>query len=533
MNYVCPFDTEQLNPHSSEVVVVGSGVAGLRSALSLSENFTVSVITKGEIRSSNTWRAQGGIAAVLRDSDSAQEHVRDTMEAGAGLCDRPAVEKLIRKGPKQIKKLIEWGADFDREGDDLAFTREGGHRRERVIHGRGDATGSLVEDTLVDQVRMNPRISVYEDTLAVDLLREGDEIRGLLILNKGELEVLWARAIVLATGGLGQVFRETTNHPVVTGDGMAMCLRASVELQDMEFIQFHPTTLYIAGGPRFLISEAVRGEGAVLRDKHGERFMDEIHELAELAPRDIVSRAILQRMIETDSTCVYLDATELGEEVIRERFPTIVDVCSEFDIGLNEDPIPVRPCAHYCMGGIRADLSGTTEISNLFCLGETACTGVHGANRLASNSLLEGLVMGDQVVKQVGEDLPPLQRKHFHSNGFDQGQNIDTEDLRRSLKSLMWRKAGIRRRGEQLRQAGEQIDEWLNWLESYPARTRETIELKNMMVLGRAITRSALERKESRGAHMRDDYPETDPDMEKHSLIRTDPWQIRYIKRKD
>lgn len=507
--------------------MVGSGVAGLRAALELADNYSVTILTKGEIRDSNTWWAQGGIAAVLREEDSVESHLNDTLDAGAGLCDRDAVETLVTEGPDQVRQLIEWGAQFDKEGEDLAFTREGGHHEERVIHGRGDATGSLVEDTLVEQVRMNPKITVYENTMMVDILTSDGRVNGVTFLEDGEFELLWTRGLVLATGGLGQVFRETTNHGVVTGDGMAACLRAGVSLQDMEFIQFHPTTLYIAGGPRFLISEAVRGEGGLLRDENGDRFMDEVHEMAELAPRDIVSRAILQRMIETDSTCVYLDVTHVDRAVIEKRFPTIVEVCGQFDIDLTEDYIPVRPCAHYCMGGVQATISGDTELSNLFCLGEAACTGVHGANRLASNSLLEGLVMGARVIDSVNDGLPELNRQTISAQSFDNDLSIDHEDLRRSLKSVMWRNAGIIRGGDKLREAREQIDDWLDLLENYPASSRDEVELMNMMIISRAIVASALERTESRGAHFREDYPDSLPDGEYHSLIEGNNWNVR------
>jgi L-aspartate oxidase len=522
MRYVTSFDTENLTQHTTEVVVVGSGVAGLRAALELANDYTVTVLTKGEIRDSNTWWAQGGIAAVLREQDSVESHLEDTLEAGAGLCDRSAVETLVTEGPKQVKQLIEWGADFDREGDELAFTREGGHHEERVIHGRGDATGSLVEDTLVEQVRKNPRITVYENTTMVDLLTSGDRVNGLTFVEDGEFDVLWTRGLVLATGGLGQIFRETTNHGVVTGDGMAACLRAGHPLQDMEFIQFHPTTLYVAGGPRFLISEAVRGEGGLLRDENGERFMEDVHEMAELAPRDIVSRAILRRMIETDSTCVYLDVTHVDNSVIEERFPTIVDVCGQFDIDLSEDYIPVRPCAHYCMGGVEATIDGETGFDNLFCLGEAACTGVHGANRLASNSLLEGLVMGAKVVDSIRGELPSVNREPVSTEEFDRDLTIDHDDLRRSMKSTMWRNAGILRDGEKLEKADQRLADWLDLLSDYPASSREEVELINMMMIGRTVVRSALSRRESRGAHFREDYPDSDEERRRHSLIYAD-----------
>lgn len=514
-------------------MVVGSGVSGLRTALSLSEEYTVTVITKSEIKDSNTNWAQGGIAAVLDEADSSESHLEDTLEAGDGLCDRDRVRELVETGPDEVRQLIDWGADFDRtEEGELDFGREGGHSTSRIVHGRGDATGSLVEDTLVDQVRRNPKITVYEETMMVDLLADEDRAYGMIVRTPDSFELLWLRGLVLATGGLGQLYRETTNHDVVTGDGMAAALRAGLPLQDMEFVQFHPTTLYVAGGPRFLISEAVRGAGAKLLDEEGNRFMTDVHPMEELAPRDVVSRAILRRMIETETECVYLNATGLSEEQLNEEFPTISRTCREYGIDPAFDRIPVRPCAHYTMGGIRTDLGGGTDRKNVYAVGEVSCTGIHGANRLASNSLLEGLVMGRRIIETFRDDeLPPLQERRPEFDRVTRERRLNIPDMKRSLKSLMWRRVGILRKGEELRKARDQISEWLALFARHQISTRDEIELANMLMMGRCITETALKREESRGAHYRDDFPELKDSFRRHSLIDHTDWNVRFRER--
>lgn len=355
----------------------------------------------------------------------------------------------------------------------------------------------------------------------VDLLADDGRVYGLLLLEEGTRTVLWTRGVVLATGGLGQVFRETTNHPVATADGTAAVLRAGGCLQDMEFVQFHPTTLYAAGAPRYLISEALRGEGAVLRDADGNRFLRGVHPDAELAPRDVVSRAILQHMIDRDEACVYLDATGLAEEKVQRHFPTIAAVCDRHGIDITDEPIPVRPCVHYAMGGVEATLSGDCGWTNLRVAGEMACTGVHGANRLASNSLLEGLVMGAGAARDLREGLPPLRKRRFEHDRTTAGSGgLDVADLRRSMESTMWRRAGILRDASGLDRARERLERWQERLRRAPRASREQLELLNMMQVARCIVAAALDREESRGAHHRKDYPETDPGARYHSLVR-------------
>jgi L-aspartate oxidase len=530
MRYLLGSEIEGLPTQSAEIVIVGSGVAGLRSALALSEQYSVTIVTKASIKDSNTNWAQGGIASVLQEEDSYESHLEDTLEAGAGLCNESRVKELVREGPTEVEQLMDWGANFDTEADgSLSFGREGGHSRSRIIHGRGDATGSLVEDTLVDQVRSSPTITVYENTMMVDILADDERAYGLVVKRSGEFELIWFRALLLASGGMGQLFRETTNHDVVTGDGMAAGFRSGFSLKDIEFVQFHPTTLYVAGGPRFLISEAVRGAGAILVDVEGNRFMEDVHPMMELAPRDIVSRAILERMIEPDSEYVHLDARDFTEGTFSQEFPTISETCQEYGINPALDKIPVRPCAHYSMGGIPADLSGQTSQPNVFAVGEVSCTGVHGANRLASNSLLEGLVMGSRMLQTLtAKKLPKLEEVQPGSDRDTRERRLNIEDLRRSLESLMWRQAGILRNGEDLARAENQLSDWLNLLSRHRITEREEIELANLMMLGRGVVETALQREESRGAHFREDFTKTREIFQKHSFINYSDWSVNY-----
>lgn len=518
--YVAEVDSKRLPSASCEVAVVGSGIAGLRAALTLAEKYSVTVITKASVRDSNTGRAQGGIAAVISEQDSFEEHIEDTLRAGAGLCEREVVKKMVKTGPGLVLELASGNPRFDRRDGELDFSREGGHRRSRVVHAGGDATGPVVEDILVRRVEDHPRITVREQTMFFDLITEADSCRGLIIKHRGELKILWTGAVVLATGGMGKIFRETTNAPVVTGDGMASALRAGLVLRDLEFVQFHPTVLYLAGAPRFLITEAIRGEGGHLKDLNGERFMLDEHPMAELAPRDIVSRSILSRMIETDSPFVYLDVTHLSKKTLRERFPTVSEVCKKYGVDITAQPIPVRPCAHYCMGGIKSNLEGETNIKNLYCAGETGSTAVHGANRLASNSLLEGLVMGKLLGDNLLDKQLNITRVPVKSTGFEEKPELNFQDLRRSLQSLLWRDAGILRHEDKLRKGISQVEDWLELTRGFPVSRGYELELINMLQLGRVMLEAALLREESRGAHFRTDYPESKENWCRHSLIK-------------
>ncbi len=522
MRNLFPFEIDEVPQSSVEVAVVGSGVAGLQAALHLANEYAVRVYTKSKARDSNTWLAQGGIAAALGEGDSPEEHLMDTLRAGAGLCERSAVKCLVEEGPEVVEEIISSSNAFNRENGQLSLGREGGHGRNRVAHARGDATGREIESILLRKARNHARITLEQDLPLVDILSEDKILKGLVFLREGQPEVVRARGVVIATGGLGQIYRETTNHSVVTGDGMAAALRAGLTLRDLEFVQFHPTVLYFAGAPRFLLTEALRGEGAKIRDLNGQQFLGKIHPDAELAPRDVVSRGILKRMIQNDSPYVFLDVTHMSRAALQERFPTVTETCGRYGLEISSEYIPIRPCAHYSMGGVRASISGESELTNLFFLGEVASTGVHGANRLASNSLLEGLVAGSRVGRVVCERrLPELQslRSSVEGRGQQKSEEIDFVDLRKSLQSLLWRNVGIIRTKEKLSYARDEIKRWLELAAGTTFRSREAVETVNMLQLGRCLVETALKREESRGAHYRSDFPEPDPGKPRHSLV--------------
>ncbi|MGM0381208.1 MAG: L-aspartate oxidase [bacterium] len=517
--FLSPLDGEKLPSEKCEVLIVGTGVAGLSAALRASEQKKVTLLTKAEIKSSNTRKAQGGVAAVLQEEDSFGEHLKDTLAAGDGLCEEKAVDRLVKEGPPLVKKLTRWSDEFDRTDGQLDFSREGGHSRQRVVHARGDATGAAIEDILVEKVTARENIEIRENIVLVDILTSEKKGRGAVVLERGQKKIIWTGSIVLATGGGGELYRETTNHEVVTGDGMAAAYRAGLTLRDLEFVQFHPTVLYRAGAPRFLITEALRGEGGKLVDQQGKGFMDAIHPMGELAPRDIVSRGILRRMIQTDSSYVYLDVSHLDNSLLNQGYPTIKEVCSRYGIDITREPIPVRPCAHYFMGGIKADIGGRTEFENIFCAGEVASTGVHGANRLASNSLLEGLVMGNLVGEEISKNKYEIKKTSVQKHNFNRQAELNFKDLRQSLQSLLWRQVGILRSGGRLQKAADQLEEWLGLIQFYPASSRKEVELINMMQLAGLLIGSARRRRESRGAHYREDYPEKKSDWKKHTCV--------------
>ncbi|HHT9119794.1 MAG TPA: L-aspartate oxidase [Candidatus Hypogeohydataceae bacterium YC41] len=517
--YVVGFDTTQLPELFTEVLVIGSGVAGLSAALEASRERGVLIVSKNKLGENNTMHAQGGVAVVLSPEDSFQSHIKDTLEAGQGLCDRKVVEKVVRDGPSKIEGLLELGASFDRvdsASGELAFTKEGGHSHRRVIHGRGDSTGMVVEEALLKAVEDNVRISTMDHCFAIDLLVVEGACRGALLWHKQRGRfIVWAGETILATGGCGQLYRETTNSAVATGDGMAMAYRAGAVLQDMEFVQFHPTTLYIAGAARVLITEAMRGEGAILRNKWGERFMPKYHPMAELAPRDVVSKSILQEMQDDEHTHVYLDVTHLPKEYLESRFPNICSICASFHIDITKELIPVRPSAHYMIGGAKVDNKARTGIPHLYACGETACTGLHGANRLGSNSLLEGLVYGYKAGEEVSLSL---NRRHRRVTSYplkiDAGagrlRGMNLEDIRDSLKSLMWRCAGVERDEEHLKEAEDALSQWREYVMDKEFHTAEGWELQNMLLVSSLIVMAAQQRKESRGVHYRKDYAQRD-----------------------
>jgi len=515
------------------VLVIGSGVAGLTHALKAAEFARVTLITKKEHTESNTNYAQGGIAAVMAADDSPELHIQDTLTAGAGLCREAAVAQMVREGPDRVRDLIAWGAHFTTEeargGEPpaLALGREGGHSRNRIIHAK-DLTGREVERTLVTAVQRHRNIRVHEHHCAVDLLVEErggrPTVLGALVLDTktGRVEPVLGDATVLATGGAGQVYLHTTNPLIATGDGVAIAYRAGAQIANMEFIQFHPTTLYHPEGRSFLISEAVRGEGGVLRLRTGEEFMDAYHPLASLAPRDVVARAIDNELKRTGDDYVYLDVTHLDPAFVRERFPHIHQRCLEFGLDITREPIPIVPAAHYSCGGVLTDLEARTSLHRLYAVGEVTCTGVHGANRLASNSLLEALVFADHAARDLrdlfageGEAGPATAPPVSEDTGGEQAE-VSPESLghlRLLVQTLMWTHVGIVRSNRRLRQARREVEILRNAVENLAATSRVTadlLELRNITQVAWLIIECALRRKESRGLHYNLDHPNRD-----------------------
>ena len=514
--YLTSFQPQRVPHIFTDVLIIGGGVAGLRAALAASQFGQVLLITKADLPESATAYAQGGVAAVLDASDSIDAHIADTVRVGCGLCDLPAVEKVVREGPARVRELLDWGAQFDREDGRLVFTREGGHSARRIVHADGDATGKEVARTLIQTVGEDPNIRVFEHCFAIDLVGPPGECNGVISYHpKYGHQLIWARQTILASGGAGRLYRETTNPDVATGDGLAMAYRAGAALRDMEMMQFHPTTLYVAGATRVLISEAVRGEGAYLVDRNGDRFMPDYHCDAELAPRDVVSRAILTHMAKTAATHVYLDIRQIGAETFAKRFPNITALCAEFDINVSTDGIPVRPSAHYMIGGVAVDLDGRTTVANLLACGEIACTGLHGANRLASNSLLEGLVFGEVTGRLAGEALAgvnsTLKPDDIRSEIPPSSRTmLDLSDVRNSLRSVMWRNVGITRSGDRLNETIEIVEFWGRYVLDKVFDESVGWELQNMLTVGHLMAVAAGARLESRGVHYREDVPETD-----------------------
>jgi L-aspartate oxidase len=515
-----------------DFLVLGSGIAGVRAAIELAHAGRVLVLSKGDLFESSTEYAQGGIAAALSEDDKVSLHLHDTLQAGDGLCREEAVRVLVEEGPRLIQELIEWGMHFDRNGTKLAFTREGAHSRSRVLHAHGDSTGREILRALMAKAKSLPAIQVQPYAFAVDLLVEDHRICGAQYLDErtSTVKEVHATAVLLATGGLGQVYRETTNPSVACGDGVAIGWRAGAMLSDMEFVQFHPTALYVKGAPRFLLSEALRGEGAQLRNIDLERFMSGYHEAAELAPRDVVSRAIVMEMHKCRSEFVYLDLTGLDPEHIKKRFPRIYSTCLEYNLDITTDLMPVRPAAHYAMGGVATDLDGATNLGGLYAAGEVAATGVHGANRLASNSLLEGLVYGARAARAM------IEQKSSSQPGHRAGERIpaplpsesatrtsaagpaELEKLVAKVRATMWDKVGIIRSGKELSEAVRRLDTLTLPLAAAPSRLR--YETQNMLEVARLIARCALAREESRGAHYRTDFPlKNDAAPPKHSFV--------------
>jgi len=498
------------------VLVIGAGIAGLRAAIEAAKHCNVIVVCKGTLKDSNTYKAQGGIASVLEKTDTFESHIADTLSTGCGISDKEVVGLVVREGPQLVKQLLRWGAEFDMVNGHIATTLEGGHTHPRVAHAHGDETGRIIAETLVKKVSQNPNIKTVENCYTIDLLTNDDnKCMGIIGHNNRGTQIILAAITILATGGAGQLYRETTNPEVATADGIAMAYRAGAVLQDLEFMQFHPTTLYVAGASRALITETIRGEGAILRDNNGHRFMKEYHQAAELAPRDVVSRAILTQMLKTKSTHVYLDVRNFDKNHFAKRFPHIFELCESFDIDVSQDLIPVRPSAHYMIGGVKTDKSAKTSIKNLYACGEVAATGLHGANRLGSNSLLEGLVFG-KTAGQCAAQKKKIDASHIkHSTikyqiPHSDRTRLDTADVRNSLRALMWRNVGITRRAQQLLETQEIIRFWQRYVMDKTFDSPAGWECQNMLTVAQLMAHSAQMRQESRGVHFRTDFPNTD-----------------------
>jgi L-aspartate oxidase len=520
------------DPHEFDVLVIGSGIAGLYYSLQVAERGTVAIVTKKHAADSATNRAQGGIAAAVSDEDSFDSHIRDTLYAGAGLCDENVVEHVVRRGPAMIDALLKLGTNFDSVDPqrsspkpDFDLGREGGHSHRRILHHR-DTTGQEIESVLLARVRSHPRIALFETHCAVDLLsvrRAGqsgeDRALGAYVFDEKAQQVLCfrARITLLATGGAGKVYLYTSNPDIASGDGMAMAYRVGASLGNMEFVQFHPTCLFHPQARSFLISEAVRGEGGILRTGSGDAFMERYHEMKDLAPRDIVARAIDTELKKSGDDSAFLDITHRDERFLRERFPNIYKRCREFGIDITREPIPVVPAAHYCCGGVRTDLTGETDLPGLFAAGEVACTGLHGANRLASNSLLEALVFADAAAQTTLERLSAPPHPRVEVPEWQDGDTTESEEAVvitqnwAEIRHLMWNYVGIVRSDRRLARARRRIELLCNEITEYYwdwKLTPDLIELRNLATVARLVIESASLRHESRGLHYNVDYPE-------------------------
>ncbi|NOZ39942.1 MAG: L-aspartate oxidase [Planctomycetes bacterium] len=532
--YLVPFHPKNIPHHFVDVLVIGGGIAGMRATMAIDPQLSTLVVTKDKLQESNSAYAQGGIAGVLAPEDKIANHVADTLSAGGDLCDPAIVEMVIREAPAHIRELIEWGTVFDREQGELLLGREGGHSHNRIAHALGDATGREIMRAMIERARQELGAQIWQNTFTIDLLTHEGECRGALVWHKNHGRTfVWAKQTILCTGGAGQIFRETTNPLIATGDGHAIAYRAGAELLDMEFMQFHPTVLYIAGSSRSLITEAIRGEGALLVDASGKRFMPEFDERAELAPRDIVSQAINDRMRKTRHPCVYLDLSPLEAGQAKKRFPGIARRCAEFGIDIAQDRIPVRPGAHYMIGGVKVNEVGYSTLPRLWAAGEVTSSGLHGANRLGSNSLLEGLVYGAHAGKAASA-AALIEPDTFRALPLEnrsrppQTEPLDLQDIRNSLKSLMWRAAGVQREGQQLREASASIDAWCHYVLPRQFTDPAGWELQNMLTVARVMITAALSREESRGVHLRSDFPEQDDrHWQRHLVaVREDAEQV-------
>jgi L-aspartate oxidase len=521
--YLAPFGPKRVQHCFTDVLILGGGLAGLRAALAVDPRLSVTVVTKDDLQGSSSQWAQGGIAGVVDPEDRFDNHVADTLTAGGGLCHEDVVDSVVREAPGRIAELIAWGTRFDERDGALELGREGGHSHHRIVHALGDATGREVMRAVIERARELENLEVWPDTFTIDLVTFDGACRGALVWNKAHGKTLvWARRTILATGGAGQLYRESTNPEGASGDGIALAWRAGAAVRDMEFMQFHPTVLYIAGGARSLITEAVRGAGAHLVDRDGRRFMPRFDPRAELAPRDIVSRAINEVMQRSHHSNVYLDLSHLDAAMVHRRFPGMAQICAKFGLDLARDRIPVRPGAHYMIGGVTVDAEGRTSLPGLFAAGEVTSSGLHGANRLASNSLLEGLVYGARAGQAASAEVlaapvdefrvPPLSNaKTADSNG-----PLDLGDIRNSLRSLMWRHVGVERSGAALAEALDTVEGWCRYVLPRQFADPPGWQLQNMLEVARLMIRAAIARCETRGVHVRSDFPEPGDQWRRH-----------------
>ena len=520
-----------------DYAVLGAGIAGIRAAIELSQSGSVIVLAKSCLNETATAYARGGVAVALSDEDEIGLHEQDTLNAGDGLCSPPSVALLVEEGPKYITQLMEWGTEFDRAGTRLAFTREAEHSRSRILHAHGNSTVREISRALLARAHTIPHLHLRAHAFTTRLILEKGRAVAVQFLDESDatLHELRAGAILLATGGLGQLFRETTNPDAATGDGIALAYNAGALLSDMEFVQFHPTVLAIKGAPRFLLGEALRGEGGILRNVHLERFMKRYHEAQELAPRDVLARAITTEMHRTGSQHVYLDMTGKPKDFLEKRFPRIYATCSSYGLDLASDLAPVSPAAHFLIGGVKTDLWGRTSIPGLYAAGETAANGVHGANRLAGNSLLEGLVFGARAGIAMMKDAPGSHKKQVHLPGtlapktYDNSEKLHDRPKHKAeslpalqlLRECMWKHVGILRAGKELKSTLESLASLQIPQSEKPGRSEQ--EIRNLHALASVVTRCATAREESRGSHYRSDFPYRDDEaFQKHSLISKD-----------
>lgn len=526
--YLIPFRSSLLPQIFTDTLVIGAGVAGLRAAISAAGHGECIVLSKGDLKNTNTAWAQGGIASVTAPTDTLQSHIDDTLTTGAGLCDSQTVRTVVEGGPIRMKELMAWGMRLDRNPEgEIMLGREGGHAASRIVHSDGDATGAELQRVLFDKARTTSGVRIFEKCFALDLITPSNEpgapVLGAITHHpKHGLQMIWARATILASGGAGVLYRETTNPPIATADGLSMAYRAGATLADMAFVQFHPTTLYLAGASRSLITEAIRGAGATLLDMSGYRFMLDVHPMAELAPRDVVSQAIVRQLAKQGGQHVWLDCR--GVEDFDTRFPGIAAMLRRFDIDARKDLVPVHPAMHYMVGGVRTDSFGRTDVPGLYAAGEVAASGLHGANRLASNSLLEGLVIGEvagrtcaETRNGIGATRPGPASIISDIRPSDRGE-LDLTDVRSSLRSAMWRNVSIERTGTRLISMIDMLDFWARYTLDKIFDDVSGWETQNLLLAGWLIARSAQWRTESRGCHLRTDHPQPDSALALHDL---------------